>query len=291
MNSALGLFLVFEMGEVPPNRPFEVRGCVIGETFDEEQQEVESVVVDLFYVALELVLIALLQLFLDEPHLLQSPAGQTAQAVQDVAAAGGLDVESDLTREQSLQTDQVVVLDAQLQGGLSEVVLLVAVQLLFVDEHGDQFLRDPVELVSDLSDTQVGFLFTRLYVLFLANLTDQMKITVASASLLVIDVRHHLLLNVPQALHVLGSPPNVLQRKVKGVLQKLKGLVWLEQFSRTQMTLVDGQFPGVEALLILSLFLPIAEDHDGFDVSIGSSIVQEGVLAGVHFLESAPVLD
>ncbi len=87
MDSALGLFFVFEMGEVPLDSPFEVRGCVFGEAFDEEQQEVESVVVYLLYVAFELVLIAFLQLFLDKPHLLQSSAGETAQAVQNVAAA------------------------------------------------------------------------------------------------------------------------------------------------------------------------------------------------------------
>lgn len=92
-------------------------------------------------------------------------------------------------------------------------------------------MLDPVELVSDFSDAEVGFLFTGLNVLFLADLTDEMKITVTSASLLVIDVRHHLVLNVPQTLHVLRSPSNVLKRKVKGVLQELKGIVWLQQFS------------------------------------------------------------
>jgi hypothetical protein len=134
-------------------------------------------------------------------------------------------------------------------------------------------LLDPVELVSDFSDAEVGFLFTGLNILFLADLTDEMKITVTSASLLVIDVRHHLVLNVPQTLHVLRSPSNVLKRKVKGVLQELKGIVWLQQFSSSQMAFVDGQFPGVESFLILCLLLPIAEDHDGLDVPVSSRIV------------------
>lgn len=56
------------------------------------------------------------------------------------------------------------------------------------------------------------------------------------------------------------------------------------------MAFVDGQFPGVESFLILCLLLPIAEDHYGLDVPVSSRIVQEGVLAGVHFLESTPVL-
>lgn len=79
-----GLFLVFL---VLLHHFFEGRHCVFGKVFDEEQQEVKTIVVYLLYIAFQLTLTTLLQLSLHELHLLQSPAPQVAQTVQDTAPA------------------------------------------------------------------------------------------------------------------------------------------------------------------------------------------------------------
>jgi len=69
-------------------------------------------VVYLLEVALQFILIALLQLLLDKTQFLESFAGQGAEAVEDGVAAGGLDFKGDLAGQQFLQSDEVVILNA-----------------------------------------------------------------------------------------------------------------------------------------------------------------------------------
>jgi hypothetical protein len=55
------------------------------------------------------------------------------------------------------------------------------------------------------------------------------------------------------------------------------------------MALVDGYLPRIEPFLVFCLLLSILEDHDGFNVSVGCSVVKEGILTRVNFFELAPV--
>ena len=51
------------------------------------------------------------------------------------------------------------------------------------------------------------------------------------------------------------------------------------------MTLVDSYLPWIKSFLVFGLLLSIFKNHDGFDITVSSSIVKQSILTGVNFLE------
>jgi hypothetical protein len=115
------------------------------------------------------------------------------------------------------------------------------------------------------------------------------QVAIASVSLLVVYICHHLVPDVAHHLHVLGSAADVGKREVERVLGEIKLLVGLEQTGRSEMPLEDSHLPREESSFVLCLRLPVSEDQDGLQVAIGGCVVEERVKGGVSLVQPTPV--
>ena len=74
----------------------------------------------------------------------------------------------------------------------------------------------------------MGLLLPGLDVLLFIGLTNQMQIAVTSGSVLMVDVAHHLVLDVANALHVVLCSSDVGKRKEERILNEVKCFIGFE---------------------------------------------------------------
>jgi hypothetical protein len=80
----------------------------------------------------------------------------------------------------------------------------------------------PAEFFLNFLNTEIGLTLAHLDIFLLTDLTDNVKITVACISFLVVDIFHHLVSDVSDAFHIFRSSSNVCQGKIERILAEFK---------------------------------------------------------------------
>lgn len=115
-----------------------------------------------------------------------------------------------------------------------------------MDEEVDELILYPAEFVLDLLEGKISFSTSNFDILFITGLTNHMQIPITCVLLLVIDVRHHFISDVANALHVLGCSSNTCESEVERVFVKLLLVIelLLEQTSCSDVAFEDSDLPG-----------------------------------------------
>lgn len=97
----------------------------------------------------------------------------------------------------------------------------------------------PAELLPNFINGQICLLFSNFYILLLTYLAYYVQVTISCVFLLVVDVAHHFVSYVADALQVLWGAPDVGESEVKWVLVELHIAILLEELCGTEMAFID----------------------------------------------------
>jgi hypothetical protein len=75
----------------------------------------------------------------------------------------------------------------------------------------------------------MGLLLPGLEVLLFICLAYQVQIAVSGRPVLMVDIAHHLVFDVADALHVVRGSSDVRKSEEEGILNEVKGLIGLEK--------------------------------------------------------------
>lgn len=162
----------------------EVAMRALRELLDEVDQKLEAIGVDPLQLGPQHPLLGLHQFFVDKFHFLPAEAGYFGEVVDVAVGPHGLQFEGDLS-EQELDADQVLVLDAKLEGLLPPLALDVPVGPMLQQQAYQPRLHQG-ELVG-LERSRLGLPET--VVLVLAHRADEVQAGVATGGrVLVVEV-------------------------------------------------------------------------------------------------------